>query len=407
MFGLRKRKGDSSLGLMSRRPKFGRIYQRKWRSKDGAQARTKAYWIEYYVNGVQRRESSKSEKYTDAEQLLRTRQAEILAGTASAVKSRRVKIAELLDLLLADYELNQKSLKWAKYLDGHLRPALGSVDVSQFTSRHVNDYVTQRRDKGIKNSTINRELSLLRRAFGLGYREEPPLVKTMPKIPKLAEKNIRKGFFDHDDFLKLRSHLPEYLRGLLTFAYYTGSRRGEILGLKWNQIDLKATVVRLEPGETKNLEGRTIPLPQELHEILAASRQHRDTYYPRCEFVFSRDGQRIRSFKTAWLAGCKKAGLVNAEGKPTRIFHDLRRTGVRNLIRAGVPERVAMMISGHKTRSILDRYNIVDERDLHLARQRMELYRASQSEYDKAKNKASSGFEAASMMASNLPKLLN
>jgi intergrase/recombinase len=112
----------------------------------------------------------------------------------------------------------------------------------------------------------------------------------------------------------------------------------------------------------------------ELYYILVMQRQSRDQKWPTCPWVFFRWGKRIKEFKNAWVEASKRAGLVDEKENPVRLFHDLRRTGVRNLVRAGVPERVAMLISGHKTRSVFDRYNIVDERDLHIAAQKLELY---------------------------------
>ena len=110
-------------------------------------------------------------------------------------------------------------------------------------------------------------------------------------------------------------------------------------------------MVRLEPGETKNDEARTIPLAPDLYEMLEMlkiCKEIRDQDFPESPWVFSRAGAPILGFRGAWETACKAAGFVNASGEPAKLFHDLRRTGVRNLIRAGVPERVAMTISGHR-----------------------------------------------------------
>lgn len=164
---------------------------------------------------------------------------------------------------------------------------------------------------------------------------------------------------------------------MITFAYYTGCRKGEILGLRWSQVDLSERVVRLEPGETKNDDARTIPLVAELHEALKLLKETRDAYFARSQWVFSRAGEPILDFKGAWATACATAGLLGEQGEPAKLFHDLRRTGVRNLVRAGVPERVAMMISGHKTRCVFDRYNIVSESDLKDAARRLGDYLSS------------------------------
>jgi integrase len=144
-------------------------------------------------------------------------------------------------------------------------------------------------------------------------------------------------------------------------------------------VDLLERVVRLEPGETKNDEARTIPLVADLYEVLKLQREIRDRYFPESPWVFSRLGERIRKFRGAWESACKMAGLVDADGEPAKLFHDFRRTGVRNLVRAGVPERVAMTISGHKTRAVFERYNIVSESDLKDAARKLGEYMASRA----------------------------
>jgi hypothetical protein len=89
----------------------------------------------------------------------------------------------------------------------------------------------------------------------------------VPYIPMLRENNIRKGFFEHEDFIKLRETLPEYLRDFITFGYKTGWRISEIQNLTWNQVDMTLGIVRLEVGESKNDEGRTVYGPNERYPI--------------------------------------------------------------------------------------------------------------------------------------------
>ncbi|MBI4873820.1 MAG: site-specific integrase [Acidobacteria bacterium] len=300
-----------------------------------------------------------------------------LLGTG-AINAAGFTVGDLLDDLVRDYEENGKSLGWCKIVANvHLRPVFGKLSVSKLSTAAVRAYMDQRRAKGRANGTINRELSLPRRALNLGSRATPPKVARVLFIPELKEDNTRKGFFEHSEFMAVRAVLPDHLKPVLTFACFTGCRKGEILSLQWPQMDLIERIVRPEVGTTKNDEGRIIPLAPELYQVLSIEKEKRDQRYPACPWVFHIEGRRFRGFTRAWATACWEAGLWTGDeetGEPSKLFHDLRRTGVRNLIRAGVPEAVAMRISGHKTRSMLDRYNIVTESDLKDAARKLGEY---------------------------------
>jgi integrase len=304
-----------------------------------------------------------------------------LAGTDSA--ATRTVMRELFDDLLADYAVNNKGLVWAEQkVRLHLQPAFGATRVRQLTTTAIQKYTLARQKSGAASATINRELALLKRSLNLGRKHTPPKVARVPHVPLLEENNVRKGFFEHAEFLALRTALPVEIRPVLTFAYYTGCRRGDILSLLWNQVDLKEGIVRLDAGTTKNDEPRVVPMATELLAVVTEQKSIRDSTHAQCPYVFFRDGERINSFRGAWEVACYQSGLWDGDektGKPTRLFHDLRRSGIRNLIRAGVPERVAMAISGHKTRSVFDRYNIVSEADLRVAAGQLDSYLALKS----------------------------
>ena len=325
-----------------------------------------------------------------AEHLLRRRLLEIEAGSYAGALAEKLTIGDLLDDLMADFEENGKSVEWMRYVAGHLRPFFGHARAAQIQRRYLRAYIKHRRTEGVGNNTINRELARLKRVFNLARKATPPKVKRVPHFPKLTEPPARKGFFEYDEFLTMRPQLPEHVRPVITFAYYTSCRKGEILNLVWNQVDFPAKVVRLEPGETKNNEARTIPLIGQLYEMLVIQKQIRDQRWPGCPWVFSRHGKRIKDFRGAWDEASKRAGLWNEDtDRPKRIFHDLRPTGARNLVRAGVPERVAMAIGGWKTRSVFDRYNIISKCDLHDAAVKLERHF---NEVERARDKATFRF---------------
>ncbi|UCE35162.1 MAG: site-specific integrase, partial [Deltaproteobacteria bacterium] len=183
------------------------------------------------------------------------------------------------------------------------------------------------------------------------------------------------GFFEHGDFLALREALPDYLKGFTAFAYRTGWRVSEIRNLTWNQVDLEQGIVRIEPGESKNTEARTVYLDEQLKQIFTSSWESMKKSAKLIPHVFPNwDGKgKIKNFVKAWKKACEDAKIGN------KLFHDLRRTAVRNMVRAGIPERVAMMVSGHKTRSVFERYNIVNDTDLRMAAKKQAEYLKAQT----------------------------
>jgi integrase len=339
--------------------------------------RGKVYWIQYYRNGKPYRETTKSTKEADAKRLLKKREGEISEGKLPGIYFDRVKFDELAEGFLRDYRINnRKSLVRAERSTGHLNRHFEGYRVPDINSPRIEAYIESRLDEGAANATINRELSALKRMLTIGARQTPPKVNRVPYIPMLEENNIRKGFFEHAEFLALRNELPDYLKGFVTFAYKTGWRLSEITGLTWGLVDLDNGIVRLEPGETKNDDGRTVYIDEELQEIFQNQWGNRKRSRKLTPYVFpNMDGTgHISDFRGSWNKACKDAKI----GK--RLFHDFRRTAVRNMVRAGIPERVAMMISGHKTRSVFDRYNIVNDADLQLAAQKQEIYLQTQKD---------------------------
>jgi integrase len=344
--------------------------EKRMRGTGHVYQRGNVYWVKYSRNGKAFAESAKTNDREKAEKFLQRRLAQVITGTFVGPRAEKIRVSELAEDFLRDYRINgKKSLddaetRWTL----HLKPVFGHLRAVQVSTDHFNKYVDDRQQAGASNATINRELAALKRMFTLGAQTTPQKVTRIPHFPHLAERNVRKGFVEDSQYTAMAKACAEiglWLRGLFECGYTYGWRISELLGLRVNQINVVAGTILLNPGETKNDEARLVKMSAGVKVLLTAliaGKQPGD-------FVFTREGEVVRDFRMAWET------VTTAAGVPDLLFHDLRRTAVRNMVRAGIPERVAMSISGHKTRSVFERYNIVSERDLDDAVRKLEVRR--------------------------------
>jgi integrase len=226
-----------------------------------------AYWLKYYRDGRPVRESvAKSlgkppDLVTDKEAraLLNKRLGAIAGGQPIAIGADRVRVGALLDDLITEYIANgRKSLRRTRFSVAHLRRTFANARAQSLDTASIRQYMARRQSASVSNATINRELAALKRTLTLAMQGRKILIR--PYIPMLRENNARQGFFERDQLDAVSRHLPEPVRPVALFGFITGWRVSEILGLTWRQVDFGASTVRLEPGTTKNGDGRTFPL---------------------------------------------------------------------------------------------------------------------------------------------------
>ncbi|HXM11846.1 MAG TPA: tyrosine-type recombinase/integrase [Terriglobales bacterium] len=363
-------------------------------------------WIKYYKNGNPARESSGSTSKSLANRLLQARLRAVSSGEPFRFGMEKIKVDELAEDFLQDYRINAfKSLpdaqtRWTLHLRdcfGHLKAAFVGTDT-------IKNYIEKRQKEKASNATINRELAALKRMFSLGMKASPPKVYRMPPIPHLKENNVRKGFLTIERYSRLADACASvglWLRTMLEMGYTFGWRVSELKNLSVRQIDIGSSRILLDPGTTKNDDGRVVKFkPGSLLASLLVACCHGKQSD---DYVFTRgDGSRVRDFRVVWAKVCCAAGLgqivcpqcskgVDTAGRCAKcsvkwhlkslkyvglIFHDLRRSAARNARASGVAEGVIMKMGGWKTRSVFERYAIVAESDMDDAIERVEALRA-------------------------------
>ena len=309
----------------------------------------------------------------EALRALRARRREIQGERFVAPPERRITVGMLLDDLLT--HLRTKGARSADKIAAHMqavRRALGDRRAAELTTPMVERYVEERLGQGRARATVNRELEGLKQALSLAARRTPPLVARVPYIPFLKVENARQGFLSRADFEALLAQLTdEDVRDFVEWFWWTGMRPGEIRQLTWAMLDRETWSLHVDPKAAKIGKGRTIPLEGPLRQII--ERRLRARRFD-CSLIFHRTskgqpGQPVKDFVRQWRTALKVAGLPSG-----LLPYDLRRSALRNMIRGGTDFTVAMRISGHRTRSTFDRYNIVSEEDLRAAVTRTAAY---------------------------------
>lgn len=334
------------------------------------QPKSPRYYIAYMGPTEEVREVA-GDTEQEARQLLEKRLREVANHREGLKKftapvQRRITVNELLDDVVKDHEIKgRKSVRTTKYHMNPVRLHLGSTRAASVTAKTIERYISARQAEGVANTTIDRELEFIRRAFRLGVSSG--LVGFVPEVPQLVARhaNARSGFFGHEAFFAVLKQIPSPdFRDFLEWLFFTGMRPGEINSLTWESYDRETRTLRLRTSDTKaNTRPRVIPITGPLEPVFARRIEARRLDVPTifhansCRLVRQVGGLYNRFYRQ-WRAACAAVGIQGA------IPYDLRRTAIRNLRDAGVPERVAMEISGHTSRATFDRYGIVDERDI-------------------------------------------
>jgi integrase len=348
--------------------------------------RGNVYCFEFVFNGRRFQRSTKQHNKQvaiDIESAFRTSLAKGEVGLTEPKRESRT-VGELLSALETKYELDGKLSPQNQSLLKRVRDDFGTKRATELTAEDVTKYVKGRAATGAANATINRVIEILSRCYTLAEI-------AAPKMHTLPENNTRKGFFTAAQMESVLANLPDDgLRDFVRFGYITGMRKGEIESLRWDNLE-KDGVLKLAAEDAKTGEARTVPCDQgELAAIIERRKAVRSFKNAAGNIILSRlifhrgDGEPIGEFRKSWKTACVAAGVGHwvKRGKSRtyegRIFHDLRRSAIRDLVRAGVGQAVAMTISGHKTGSVFQRYNITDEDDKRAALTAAAKYREEQ-----------------------------
>ncbi len=346
------------------------------------------YWCAYFLRGVEMRESCKTGDPKEAAKVLKQRMREVGADVIGAKpfinpKQTRVTTSELIAALRSKLELDgQLSPQNASELTA-LDTDFGNVRACDLDSNVVDTYKKEKLAEKYAKATINRRLIFLVRCFTLAI--ERGLLNSKPSIElfPIGNTNARQGFFEDADFRKVFGFLPADLKDYCLFAFLTAWRKSEVSCLRWKYLE--NGVLRIRAEETKTKVARSVVVAGELTEVIerrqaAQAFKKPDGTIQMSEFIFHRNGQPVLEFRKAWRSATKKAGFAG------RLFHDLRRSGVRNMIRAGIAQSIAMKISGHKTVAMFQRYDIGSDSDLKAAAESVQRYNAAQTATAQATN---------------------
>jgi integrase len=330
------------------------------------------YFLDYFVQeaGVKTRKRVRLGEIPlpQAKRILAQHMQAIVENKYLVPEKPVITFSEAAESFLAYSRSRKRTFRRDEEIVKNLKSFFGSRPLGSLTLDLVEKYVLSRRErkrpagrKEITGAALNRETSCLktivRRAVLNRQLDRNPIEGLKP-----FKEFSRSRTLTPEEYKKLFSCLKAHIKPMVELAYVTAMRRGEILKLRWDQVDFKNRVIVLEAADTKTLEKREVPLDAQLVETL-----HRVPRTLGSEFVFTLKGKPIADIKTSFRSACSRAGIKDFR------FHDLRHCAVTNMRKAGIPDNVIMSISGHKTTSMFRRYDAVDRVDRRNAIEKLRL----------------------------------
>jgi integrase len=329
------------------------------RGQGGVFLRGKTWWIRHSWHGKEYRESAETGDKGKAEKLLLERLKSMNKKPRSS-RERRYTLDDMRSRIELEYTRKQnRSFKNVCYCWPHIEEGFQFHRVVDIDKDAIEKYQAARLKAGAKPATINREVAYVKLGIKL-------LGLPVPLVEQLVENNVRRGFVRIGDFNVLLAGLRDAnVRDIVQFQYHSARRPGEPMAMQWSWLDVDEWMVTI-PGEFhKNKKPVKIPIEGVLRDIIKRRIALRDAA---CPFIFHRNGKQIKSFRKAFKAAAKAAGLDGAWP------HDTRRSMIRNFRKAGLSENEGMRLSGHQTRAVYDRYDIHDDQDAREAMRRAQDY---------------------------------
>ena len=377
------------------------------RKGEGSLFQSNGYWFYTYgytLDGQQRKKKkclgsveilrTEAAAWTEAKRIRAEFITAVAAGNVAPPAVESVTCGELLTQYVAYLKAQKKPSAYVieKCIEAHIRPFFGTKKVAKLQTIDFERFreIRTAGPDAVSNATVDHDFTYLKAALLLEYRKTPSRVIKVPHIPKSGEDNVRQGFLEFEGYEKVLCELPLSLKALFVVGYHIGNRKGVLLVLKWNQVDFKQKVIRFIRMQNRKPVPVAAPIYGDMDEWLCRQKAFRDQHFPNCEFVFywypvdceiapgskkGHGGKRgipgtpIKSFYDSWRSAVQLAGV------PDLLFHDLRRSAVRNMVeKIRMSEKRAMVISGHRTRSCFDRYHIVSLEDIQESGEKMDRW---------------------------------
>ncbi len=322
----------------------------------------KNWTIAYYWAGREHRESvaqgvgKPPARVTrqDAQRFLKRRLGEIAVGRFVGPEQDRLTVGAILDRYLEAKRLEgRKSLVSMETHCLRCKEAFGASRAVHLTTGQIQQWIATCLGRGYARGTVKVWAAYLRAAMRWAWKTE--LLARVPHVPSLRVDNARQGFFEREEFERVVARLPKPVDDIARFAYLTGWRKQEILGLTWAMVDRQHRLIRLP--DSKNGEGRVLPLVGGLWKLIESAWAARVVGDRLAEWLFHRHGHPVRDIKHVWRRACEEAGV------PSRYLHDCRRTAARDMVAAGSSPHEAMQVTGHRSLAMFERYNIKTTRE--------------------------------------------